>query len=455
MNGLRHKKVYLMKRLLFKITVVIFITTVIFSCTDSKNKGFKIADNGVKYKVHYLGDDNTKASESEIVTVNLAYRLEDSVIFNSSTSDDGPMRFPITKSLFKGDLYDALKLMGTGDSMTIEVVADSFYLVTAALPKLPESVEKGSKLYYDIKLLKHLTSDEWKLEMADLSRENARNEKIYLQNYLVDNSIDAAPTKTGLYFIPIEKGKGAKPDTGDMCQVFLSVKELGNDQLLYSNFEDRAIDVEYGNEFDTEGFREGLGMLRPGGKATLIVPSWIGVGSAGREVVAPHTTLIYEVKLQAIRSLEEVKKDRAQHKKDKEAEKERLKEEEPSKIANYVKKNNISVEPTESGLYLIETVEGKGENPVDSNTVTIQYIHYDLDGNVLQSSYEDETPFTYVVGTGAVIKGWEEAVKLMRKGSKSWMLMPSSIGYGDYQRTKEVKPYSPLVFELELIEVKK
>ena len=134
---------------------------------------------------------------------------------------------------------------------------------------------------------------------------------------------------------------------------------------------------------------------------------------------------------------------------------ERLKKEEPSKIANYIKKHNINVKPTESGLYFKDIVEGKGDYPVDGNTVTIEYIHYDLDGNVLQSSYEDETPFTYTVGTGAVIKGWEEAVKLMRKGGKAWMLLPSSIGYGDYQRTKEVKPYSPLVFELELTEVKR
>ena len=79
----------------------------------------------------------------------------------------------------------------------------------------------------------------------------------------------------------------------------------------------------------------------------------------------------------------------------------------------------------------------------------------DLDGNILQSSYEDKTPFTYMVGTGAVIKGWEEAVKLMRKGGKAWMLIPSKIGYGDYQRIKAIKPYSPIVFELEVIDLKK
>ncbi len=434
--------------------MVTFFATVIFSCSNGELSQYKTADNGTLYKLYYTGDDTTKAVESEIVTVNLSYRLGDSVLFNSNT-EEGPMRFPITEPIFKGDLYAGLTLMGTGDSISIAVVADSFYLKTAALKKLPEFVTPGSHLIYDIKLLKHISGEEWQLELEQLNKEKQRKEKAILQNYLVNNKIFTDPTKSGLYFMPIKKGRGAKPDTGDMCQLYISVKELNSDDILYSNFGERPLDVEYGKEFDTKGFREGLGMLQPGGAATLIVPSWIGVGQSGREVVAPFTTLVYEVELIAIRSLEEVKKDRAQYKIEQEAEKERLKAEEPSKIEEYISREKINVEPTESGLYFKELVPGKGDYAVDGNTVTIEYVHYDLDGNVLQSSYEDKTPFTFMVGTGAVIKGWEEAVKLMKNGSKAWMLLPSSIGYGDYQRKKEVKPYSPLVFELEIIDIKK
>ena len=196
-------------------------------------------------------------------------------------------------------------------------------------------------------------------------------------------------------------------------------------------------------------------MLKPGGKAQLLVPSWIGVANTGNDVVPQNTTIVYEVELIAIRSLEEVNKDRERYKKEQEEEKIRLKEDEPERIADYISKNSITAVPTESGLYFKELVAGEGNFPVDGNTVTIQYIHYDLEGNVIQSSYVDNTPFTYEVGTGAVIAGWEEAVKLMKKGGKAWMLLPSSIGYGDYQRNRNIKPYSPLVFELELVDVKK
>ena len=441
-----------MKNNLISITVVMIIATVIFSCSNDKLGGYTTADNGTLFKVHYRGSDTSKATDTEIVIVNLTYRLDDTILF-SSISLGEPMKFPMIKPMFKGDLYDGLTLMGKGDSLTIAVVADSFYIRTANLSELPKFVEPGSYLYYDIKLLNHISQADFQAELDEIRKEDERQEKILLQNYLVKNNINTTPTTTGLYFIPIEKGRGRTPDTGDMCQIFLSVQQLDGTEL-FTNFGERALDVEYGKNFDTKGFMEGLGLLNIGGKARLIVPSWIGVGSMGREVVPPYTTLIYEVKLEAIRSLEEVQKDRAHYKKEKEIENQRLKESEPAKIISYIKKNNIDVQPLESGLYFKELVAGEGSNPIDGNTVTVEYIQYDLKGNVVQSSYADNTPFTYIVGTSAVIDGWEESVKLMKKGGKAWMLIPSKIGWKDQERTKGIKPYSPLVFELEVVDIK-
>lgn len=442
-----------MKNILISITVVLTFVTVIFSCSNDKFSGYITDDNGTLYKVHYRGSDTSKAVETEIVTINLSYRLGDSILFNSNSMSE-PMKFPVIKPIFKGDLYDALMLMGSGDSLTVAVVADSFYLKTVNLAELPKSVKPGSHLYYDVKLLKHISIADFQIEQDEICKENEGQEKILLQNYLISNNISTDPTPSGLYFIPLGKGRGSTPDTGSMCQIFMSVKQLDGTEL-FTNFEDRALDVEYGKNFDTKGFMEGLGMLRPGGMAQFIVPSWIGVGSTGREVVPPFTTLIYEVKLVAIRSLEEVQKDRERYKKEKEIENLRLQKEEPAKISSYLKENDINIQPLESGLYFKKLVAGKGDNPVDGNTVTVEYIHYDLDGNLLQSSYDDKTPFTYIVGTNAVIEGWEEAVKLMKKGGKAWMLIPSNMGWGSNQRTKEIKPFSPLIFELEVVDIKK
>ncbi len=442
-----------MKNILISITAVFTFTAVIFSCSNNKFKDFETAENGTKYKVHYRGNDTTKAVESEIVTVNLAYRLEDSLLFDSKTMEES-MMFPVIKPMFDGDLYDALTLMGTGDSLTVVVVADSFYYKTAMVEELPDFVKPGSNVYYDVKLLKHISNKDFQKEMDSIAKENEKQEKILLQNYLIENNITTEPTPSGLYFLPIEKGRGSKPDSGNMCQVYMSVKQLDGTEL-FENFDGRALDIEFGKNFDTKGFMEGLGKLRPGGRAKLIVPSWIGVGNTGRETVAPFTTLIYDVKLQAIRSFEEVQEDYESYKKKQEMELVLLQREEPTKISNYIKENNITVQPLESGLYFKELVAGEGDFPVKGNMVTVQYLHYDLDGNLLQSSRADDKPFTFILGTGAVIKGWEEAILKMKTGGKVWVLIPSHLGWGNTQRTKDIKPFSPLVFELEVTNIKK
>lgn len=433
--------------------MVFTIATVIFSCSSNKFSDYTTADNGTKFKVHYRGNDTTKATEAEIVTVDLVYRLEDSTLFNSRTLDE-PMKFPVIKPMFEGDLYDALTLMGSGDSITVVVVADSFYLKTAMLPELPNFVEPGSNFYYDVKLLSHISAAEFQLELDSIAKESGKLEKKLLQEYLVKNNINIDPTTTGLYFMPLKKGRGNRPDSGNMCQIYLSVKQLDGTEL-YDNFDERALDVEFGKSFDTKGFMEGLGKLSPGGSAKLIVPSWIGVGSLGMETVPPFTTLLYEIKLQAIRSLEEVQADLARYKKEKEMELILLEREEPVKISNYIKENNITIQPLESGLYFKELIVGEGDNPVNGNKVTVHYLHYDLDGNLIQSSRADNQPFTFVFGTGAVIKGWEEAIQRMKKGGKVWLLIPSNLGWGNTQRSKDILPFSPLVFELEVVEIVK
>lgn len=429
-----------------KITVVIVLAAVIFSCDNGNSRNdFTEDENGTLYKVYYQGNDSSKAITGEIVTVNLQYRIGDSVIFDSK-SFETPMSFPMIKPTFKGDIYDALSLMGTGDSISFAVVADSFYLVTANLPTLPDFIETGSLMYYDIKLLDHISSQEY-------HNRRSLDEKVILQKYINDNELSVNPTQSGLYVIPLEKGRGRTPVYGDMCQIYIEVQEL-NGPILYTNFGIRPMDIDYGKSFDTEGFMEGLGLMHVGETAQFIVPSWIGVGSGGRDGVDGYKTLLYKVKLIAIRTIEEVNADRKRYKEEDNREKERLRKIEPETIKNYLEKNNIDIKPTASGLYFHELNSGNGILPDSGTSITMEYVHYDLDGNVLQSSYADKQPFTFVYGTKAVIKGWEEAIGMMSKGSKAWILVPSKLGYGDYQRRNEIKPYSPLVFEIEVTGMK-
>ena len=431
--------------------LAIFAIVILLSSCVEQFPGFEESDSGVFYKVHYRGTDSIKPQLSDWVVLNMDYRMEDTIMFSSKNMEE-PLRFPIIQPMFEGDLYAGLQMMVVGDSMTFAIVADSFFFKTAYLTQLPPNVRPGSPMYYDVKLLQRLTQEEQQIEVQEEGSRKLEEEYETLYYYLMENKIRTEPTTSGLYFISQEKGKGKKPQSGEMCSVFLSVKLLDGKEL-FSNYDENPLAIEFGKDFDTKGLMEGLGLMHEGGKAFLIVPSEIGVGPGGKDGVPPFTTITYEVKLDKIKSIEEVKKDRAEQKLLKEQQDQQRKAEEQFRINEYMQKNGIKTTPLESGLYFIQTHEGEGSHPVDGDNVKVHFVTLTTEGNQIQSSYDQEQTFDFVLGTGAVIQGWEEAIRLMKKGSRATIIVPSKLGYGSKARNKDMPAYTPLVFNLELVDV--
>jgi FKBP-type peptidyl-prolyl cis-trans isomerase FkpA len=120
-------------------------------------------------------------------------------------------------------------------------------------------------------------------------------------------------------------------------------------------------------------------------------------------------------------------------------------------LEKYIADNKITVTPTASGLYYIETKKGKGANPKPGDIVTVQYKGMLLDGKEFDSSYGRPEPFKFILGQGQVIAGWDEAIQLMAKGGAAKIVLPSTIGYGARGAGGVIPPFAPLVFEVELV----
>ena len=95
---------------------------------------------------------------------------------------------------------------------------------------------------------------------------------------------------------------------------------------------------------------------------------------------------------------------------------------------------------------------GNGPLPTDTNSVKVNYHGTLIDGTVFDSSIERKTPITFKVNQ--VIKGWTEALKLMPVGSKFKLYVPQELAYAGADRGK-IKPFSMLIFEVELISIEK
>lgn len=84
-------------------------------------------------------------------------------------------------------------------------------------------------------------------------------------------------------------------------------------------------------------------------------------------------------------------------------------------LQEFIEKNNISISPTGSGLYYIETETGTGNQPQSGETVDVHYTGWLLDSTMFDSS-AGEAPFTFTLGVGYVIPGWDEGIVLMKGG---------------------------------------
>jgi len=147
---------------------------------------------------------------------------------------------------------------------------------------------------------------------------------------------------------------------------------------------------------------------------------------------------------------------------------ENIKAKEPADIKKYIADNKLKVTTTPTGLNYVITKQGEGPAPVLGDTAVVHYTVKDLAGKVFETSVKDVAiksklpinpmnpykPYRFQLGTQGIIPAWNEGVLLFNKGTKATMIVPSSLAYGE-QGNGKIAPYTPLVFDIELVDIVK
>ncbi|OJJ15940.1 hypothetical protein BKI52_36280 [marine bacterium AO1-C] len=274
-------------------------------------------------------------------------------------------------------------------------------------------------------------------------------------------------TGSGLHYVIHQPGTGNKPKPGETVKVNYTGK-LSNDKVFDTSLEGvakvhglfnpgrpyRPIEFPLGRRRVISGWDEGLALLRPGAKATLIVPSFLAYGpqGAGKDI-PPNAVLVFDVELVGV-------------KKPFDPAKQKLKDQ--TTIAQYLANKRITnAKKTASGLHYVIKKQGTGPQAMAGKTVIVHYTGKLLNGKVFDTSFESVArqfgkyrpgrqykPYQFPLGKGRVIKGWDEGIALLKMGTKATLYIPSDLAYGRRGAGKDIPPNSVLIFDVELLEVK-
>jgi peptidylprolyl isomerase len=234
-------------------------------------------------------------------------------------------------------------------------------------------------------------------------------------------------SETGLQYYDILTGDGLEilDNYSVTAQYTLWVKNESDYAYVGMSESDAPITFTVGGGEVFPGWDEGMLGMKVGGKRLMVLTPELGLGEQAYSDIPANSTLVLEVTV--------------------------VEASEPLTATVVDEKDYIT---TASGLKYYDLVEGTGEAAAAGQTMVVNYTGWLEDGTQFDSSIDSGQTFSFVLGAGNVIAGWDEGIAGMKVGGKRQLVVPAELGYKD-QANGIIPANSVLIFEVELLEIQK
>ena len=428
----------------FVISALVCLSAMmLFTGCTQKYPGYKKTQSGMYYKFHNCNTSATQPKLTDFLKIEMKCYLHDSLYYDWQGTQH-EVYTQLQDPIFAGDLQEAYAMMHVGDSASFYVKADS--IAALYYDQDPNAVGLVPEDYfrYEVKLVEVQTEEEFQANVEKMKESMKIEAKRALDEYVVNNNINVTPEPSGVYIIPIEKGKGRCPVKGEKVELDFSATLL-NGQPVGSTFDGpEKFSFVLGEGYTIQGWEEIVPKMHLGDRVKAIIPFDMAYGEHSVGEIPAYANLVYDIKLLKITTAAELQ-----------AEAERalkaLKEESERAFFDYLKVNNIT-DYTASGLFFAKSLVTEGAQPQKGQTARIKFEASYLDGTPLGDSEQLGGQYDLVVGEGKVLKGLEEGIGLMRVGEKARFVLPYTLAYGA-NPYGNIPAYSNLVFDVELLDV--
>mgnify|MGYP005852174805 CR=1 FL=1 len=284
-------------------------------------------------------------------------------------------------------------------------------------------------------------------------------------------------TNTGLQYQVAQKGKGPKPQDGQFMLFDMLYQTEQGKTLFNSADQEIPLALQYYDSVYQKdgGFKEVVSMLQKGDSTIFKLSAKTLLGQGFEHIAKQHAledsaTLLLHMHVKDVMSEENFKEwEEKQFNMMKEQWKEQATKQlkkDLETIDNYLVANKLTAHTTDSGLRYVIDKPGQGDHPKPSNTVKVNYIGKTLEGQVFDTNLVETAkqhgvhnplrtyePLQFKIGECQVIAGWEEGIKLLTKGAKARLFIPSTLAYGVQAVGEHIKANENLVFEVELVDI--